>query len=501
MDDELSVIVLGDSSHTYGLVVDRFLGERELVVQPLDAQLGKIKDIAAGALMEDGSPVLIVDAEDLIRSMDKLVSGGRLSKVQRQDAAAGRKRKRVLVVDDSLTVRELERKLLGNRGYDVEVAVDGMDGWNAVRTGHFDLVVTDIDMPRMDGIELVTLINKDPNLKSLPVMVVSYKDRDEDRQRGLEAGAALLPDQGQLSRRDAAAGGRRPDRRGRRVRIGIVNDLPGETEVLRQAVALKPEHQVIWIAKTGAEAVERCAKETPDLVLMDLLAGMDGVEATRRIMAGAPCAILIVTDSVQVERGARVRGDGPRRARRGRHARSGDRQSAGQRGAAAGENRHRLAPHRREGRTTRRGCRPRHRAPSLRRHPLVAIGASAGGPAALATVLRGLPRDFPAAIVIVQHVEAQFAGGMADWLSEQSALPVTVAKEGEQPGGRQRAARRHERPSGVEERESARLHAGAARLCLPPVGRRVFRERQPALAGRRGRRAVDRAWGATARSA
>jgi two-component system sensor histidine kinase and response regulator WspE len=131
-----------------------------------------------------------VDAEDLIRSMDKLVSGGRLSRVQHESTAAGKKRKRVLVVDDSLTVREVERKLLGNRGYDVEVAVDGMDGWNAVRTGHFDLVVTDIDMPRMDGIELVTLINRDPNLKSLPVMVVSYKDRDEDRQRGLEAGAS-----------------------------------------------------------------------------------------------------------------------------------------------------------------------------------------------------------------------------------------------------------------------------------------------------------------------
>jgi two-component system sensor histidine kinase and response regulator WspE len=188
--DELAVIVMGESSHTYGLVVDRFLGERELVVQPLDAQIGKVKDIVAGALMPDGSPVLIVDAEDLIRSMDKLVSGGHLSRVPQHGPATGKKRKRILVVDDSLTVREVERKLLGNLGYDVEVAVDGMDGWNAVRTGHFDLVVTDIDMPRMDGIELVSLINKDPNLKSLPVMVVSYKDRDEDRQRGLEAGAA-----------------------------------------------------------------------------------------------------------------------------------------------------------------------------------------------------------------------------------------------------------------------------------------------------------------------
>jgi two-component system, chemotaxis family, sensor histidine kinase and response regulator WspE len=188
---DLPVIVVGDLQHAYGLVVDRFLGERELVVQPLDPQLGKVKDIAAGALMEDGSPVLIVDAEDMIRSMDKLVSAGRLATVSQERAAGpARKRKRVLVVDDSLTVRELERKLLGNRGYEVEVAVDGMDGWNAARTGHFDLVVTDIDMPRMDGIELVSLITGDAVLKAVPVMIVSYKDRDEDRQRGLDAGAA-----------------------------------------------------------------------------------------------------------------------------------------------------------------------------------------------------------------------------------------------------------------------------------------------------------------------
>ena len=102
---------------------------------------------------------------------------------------APKTRKRVLVVDDSLTVRELERKLIDSKGYQVEVAVDGMDGWNAVRTGHYDLVVTDVDMPRLDGIELVTLIKKDPRLSSVPVMIVSYKDREEDRRRGLEAGA------------------------------------------------------------------------------------------------------------------------------------------------------------------------------------------------------------------------------------------------------------------------------------------------------------------------
>jgi two-component system sensor histidine kinase and response regulator WspE len=187
---EWPVIVIGDRGNTFGLVVDGLLGERELVVQPLDPRLGKVKDISAGAVMEDGSPVLIVDVEDLMRSLDKLISAGRLTQVQREVAgAAARQRKRVLVVDDSLTVRELERKLLSGRGYEVEVAVDGMDGWNAVRTGQFNLVVTDIDMPRMDGIELVSLIRKDAHLKSLRVMVVSYKEREEDRRRGLDAGA------------------------------------------------------------------------------------------------------------------------------------------------------------------------------------------------------------------------------------------------------------------------------------------------------------------------
>ena len=188
--NELPIVVIGDQHNRYGLVVDRFLGGRELVVQPLDPRLGKIKDISAGALMADGSPVLIVDVEDMLRSMEKLARSERLNKVERDAGNAGKKpRKRVLVVDDSLTVRELERKLLDRHGYDVEVAVDGMDGWNALRSGHFDLLVTDIDMPRMDGIELVGLMKKDANLKSLPAMIVSYKDRDEDRRRGLEAGA------------------------------------------------------------------------------------------------------------------------------------------------------------------------------------------------------------------------------------------------------------------------------------------------------------------------
>ncbi len=186
--EELAVVVLGDRSTRYGLIVDRFLGERELVVQPLDPRLGKIKDISASALMEDGSPVLIVDVDDMVRSIGRLIADGQLGRITRAIEPA-KPQKRILAIDDSLTVRELERKMLTSRGYHTDVAVDGMDGWHAVRTGGYDLVITDVDMPRMNGIELTTQIKNDPNFKSLPVMIVSYKDREQDWLQGLEAGA------------------------------------------------------------------------------------------------------------------------------------------------------------------------------------------------------------------------------------------------------------------------------------------------------------------------
>ena len=147
--------------------------------------------------MEDGTPVLIVDVDDTVRSIEKLISSGALANLQRSGLEApAKKKKRVLAVDDSLTVRELERKLLTNRGYLADVAVDGMDGWNAVRTGRFDLIITDMDMPRMDGSELTRLIKADVLLRSLPVMMITYKEREEDRQRGLRAGVDVFQTKG-----------------------------------------------------------------------------------------------------------------------------------------------------------------------------------------------------------------------------------------------------------------------------------------------------------------
>ena len=187
--DSLCVVVVGEHESAWGIVVDRFIGEQELVLRGMDARLGKVQDVGGAALMADGSPLLVLDVDDLMRTAATLVAGGRLDPMRRKPSERTKARKRVLVVDDSITVRELERKMIESLGYTVDVAVDGMDGWNAVRAGRYDLVVTDVDMPRMDGIELVTLIKRDNALRVIPVMIVSYKDRDEDRRRGLDAGA------------------------------------------------------------------------------------------------------------------------------------------------------------------------------------------------------------------------------------------------------------------------------------------------------------------------
>lgn len=189
--DAICVVVISDQSNAYGLVIDQFLGERDLVVRPLDPRLGKVRDISASALMDDGLPVLIMDVSDLVQSIDNLLNSGQIRPVDINKAKAKKSndRQRILVVDDSITVREMTRKMLQNRGYDVDVAVNGMDGWTAIRSNHYDLVLSDIDMPRMNGIELVKQIKDHPKFQLLPVIIVSYRDSESDRILGMEAGA------------------------------------------------------------------------------------------------------------------------------------------------------------------------------------------------------------------------------------------------------------------------------------------------------------------------
>jgi two-component system response regulator WspF len=216
------------------------------------------------------------------------------------------------------------------------------------------------------------------------------------------------------------------------MKIAIVNDMPMAVEALRRALAYEPAHQVVWVASNGAEAVQRCAELTPDLILMDLIMPvMDGVEATRRIMAATPCAIVIVTvDREQnVHRVFEAMGHGALDVV--------DTPALG-----AGNPKEAAAPLLRKilnigwligQRDSRVRPTPAPLGTAVQRKGLVAIGSSAGGPAALEVLLKGLPKAFPAAIVLVQHVDQVFAAGMAQWLSSSSGLEVRLARDGEQP--------------------------------------------------------------------
>ncbi|MFD2642968.1 chemotaxis response regulator protein-glutamate methylesterase [Pseudomonas japonica] len=217
------------------------------------------------------------------------------------------------------------------------------------------------------------------------------------------------------------------------MKIAIVNDMPLAVEALRRALAFEPAHEVIWVASDGAEAVRRCAEQPPDLLLMDLIMPqMDGVEATKRIMAESPCAIVIVTvDRRQnVHRVFEAMGHGALDVVDTPVLGGGDPKEA-------------AAPLLRKilniswliGQQRASSVRPVS-APlrqAAQRQGLVAIGSSAGGPAALEVLLKGLPKAFPASIVLVQHVDQVFAAGMAEWLSSTSGQSVRLAREGEPP--------------------------------------------------------------------
>lgn len=214
------------------------------------------------------------------------------------------------------------------------------------------------------------------------------------------------------------------------MKIGIVNDSIIAVEALRRTLAQRPGFEVAWVAHDGAQAVTMCAPVPPDIVLMDLVMPvMDGVAATREIMRRTPCPILIVTSDV------------------GHHASLVfDAMGAGALDAVdtpvlGGTDLARPASALLAKIDAVAALQADARAPqpvvarvaAKSTDALVAIGASAGGPAALATLLGRLPENFAAGVVVVQHVDDAFAPGMATWLDQQTPLTVRLAQAGERP--------------------------------------------------------------------
>jgi len=217
------------------------------------------------------------------------------------------------------------------------------------------------------------------------------------------------------------------------MRIAIVNDMQFAVEGLKRVLAASPEYKVAWVAENGKAAVEKCAADIPDLILMDLVMPvMDGIEATRRIMIGSPCPILVVTGSVE-----------------GNAAKVFDAMGAGaldavktpvlgKNGEVSGDIA--LLSKIDTIRKLTIGIKVNEKSTMFQQvsigrsshGALVAIGSSSGGPAALAQVLACLPVNFPASVVIIQHVDAHFAEDLALWLNNQCPLPVKAARQNDE---------------------------------------------------------------------
>jgi two-component system chemotaxis sensor kinase CheA len=184
-DERTACAIVRTGTQRAGLLVDDVIGDREVLVKNLEPPLVRVRNIAAAGLLGGGELVLILRPSDLVAGA---AEGRRLRPA---DAAPPEPEGPpwVLVVDDAVTTRTMERGLLELAGYQVRVAVDGVDAWTTLKSERFDLVVSDVDMPRMNGFELTQRIRADETLQDLPVVLVSALEAREDKERGIEVGA------------------------------------------------------------------------------------------------------------------------------------------------------------------------------------------------------------------------------------------------------------------------------------------------------------------------
>jgi two-component system chemotaxis sensor kinase CheA len=186
-----SVVVAG-LTRSHAFRVDDLVDQRDVVVKGLGELVPRLPAVAGAGVQPDGSILLVLEAAGLIERARRMDNGDRS-----QEAAGGggheetvpQRAASILVVDDALTVRELQRSIFENAGYSVRVAVNGEEALVEISHERPDLVLTDVQMPRMDGFELTEAIRKQPALASLPVIILTSRGSDEDRRRGLDVGA------------------------------------------------------------------------------------------------------------------------------------------------------------------------------------------------------------------------------------------------------------------------------------------------------------------------
>jgi two-component system chemotaxis sensor kinase CheA len=184
--DTLHVLVSGSDDKRIGFGVDRILNEQEILVKHLSSPLSRVRNIGGVTVLGSGKVVPILNVSDMLKSaVSGIVTTEKISVVEEEEA----KQKYVMVAEDSITSRMLLKDILETAGFIVKTAVDGAEALSFLREGGYDLLVSDIDMPRMNGFELTEKIRSDKTLKDLPVVLVTALKTREDRERGMEVGA------------------------------------------------------------------------------------------------------------------------------------------------------------------------------------------------------------------------------------------------------------------------------------------------------------------------
>jgi len=183
----LYAAVVGSAEKRIAFLVDEVLDEQEVLVKSLGKQLSRVRNIAGATVLGTGKVVPILNVPDLMKSAVKVAAGPARAAVT--EGKVETREKTILVAEDSITARTLLKNILEAAGYNVKTSVDGVDAFTALRTEDVDLVVSDVEMPRMNGFDLTAKIRADKKLEDLPVVLVTALESREDRERGIDAGA------------------------------------------------------------------------------------------------------------------------------------------------------------------------------------------------------------------------------------------------------------------------------------------------------------------------
>ncbi|OGG05325.1 MAG: hybrid sensor histidine kinase/response regulator, partial [Candidatus Glassbacteria bacterium RIFCSPLOWO2_12_FULL_58_11] len=182
----VSALILGTADKLVAFSVDQLLGEQEILLKSLGSQLSRVRNITGATILGSGQVVPVLNVSDLIKSARQATAAQSEALIP---AAEKAKKKSILVVEDSITARMLLKNILESAGYAVKTAVDGLDGFTQLRTADFDLLVSDVDMPRLNGFDLTSKVRGDRKLADLPVVLVTALDSRADRERGIDVGA------------------------------------------------------------------------------------------------------------------------------------------------------------------------------------------------------------------------------------------------------------------------------------------------------------------------